>query len=162
VNANGSPQSLISLFALTWLCEKRSAWSRLAAQPCRWGRSGCVVRHRAEDTAGTGCADRAEGTAQWAPSDKLSKTYQTFAEKRESSLNCKRRLELIIHHNPAVCRGSTSVKPSYQIKCWIHCLKTEPDLSSLLMQSSWNELRMRISCCSVSTLLISGDSCISY
>lgn len=38
----------------------------------------------------------------------------------------------------------------------------ESDLRSLLMHSSWKELRIRISCCSVSWLLTSGDSCISW
>lgn len=43
-----------------------------------------------------------------------------------------------------------------------HFVKADPDLRSLLMHSSWKELRILISCCSVSLLLISGDSCISY
>lgn len=36
------------------------------------------------------------------------------------------------------------------------------DLRSGLTLSSWRELRIRISCCSVTALLTSGDSCISW
>lgn len=35
------------------------------------------------------------------------------------------------------------------------------DLSSGLTLSSWRELRIRISCCSIAALLTSGESCIN-